>query len=235
MLMVEILRCLRAVCYFAVWVYNFLMAKSKFISALDALRKERPIFHNEKDFQCSLMAKMEGAGFSCVRDEASEYGHLLEKNAARVDIVAKEVAVELKYPTAPLTVEHNGELYDFAKNPSKKLVDKGRYRFWRDVWRVEQLVHAGKVKQGYVIILTNRNKYWDDNKEDYWLANFNTEEGKIVSGQLRLKKEFQKRGVKWQDPLPLSGKYRVKWEEWSDFGGEYGLFRFLVLKVQKSK
>lgn len=215
------------------------MAKSKFISALDALRKERPIFHNEKDFQCSLMEKMEGAGFSCVRDEVSEYGHLLGEKT-RVDIVSNEAVVELKYPTAPLPViECNGDSYDFAKNGSKKSVLNGRYRVWHDVWRVEQLVQARVAKQGYVITLTNRHKYWSEKRND-WLVDFNTRDGKMVSGELRIKKELgggrdNSEVRKWQDPLPLSGKYRVKWEEWSNFGGEYGLFRFLMLKVQKNK
>ena len=212
------------------------MVKSKFILALDALRKERPIFHNERDFQCSLMAKMEDAGFSCVRPEASEYGSLLGKNAARIDIVAKEVAVELKYPIAPYYIEHDGQIFSGKGSNS---VLNGRYRLWHDVWRIEQLVNAGVVKQGYAITLTNRHKYWKEKRND-WLVDFNTEDGETVSGELRIKKELSKerynlKAERWKDSLHLCGKYWVKWEEWSDFGGENGLFRFLMLEVQKSK
>ena len=211
------------------------MVKSKFILALDALRKERRSFRSERDFQCSLMAKMKDAGFSCIRDEASEYGHLLGEKT-RVDIVAKEVAVELKYPIAPYHIEHDGQIFSGKGSNS---VLNGRYRLWHDVWRIEQLVNAGVVKQGYAITLTNRYKYWKEKRND-WLVDFNTEDGETVSGELRIKKELSKerynlKSERWKDSLHLCGKYWVKWEEWSDFGGENGLFRFLMLEVQKSK
>ena len=203
-------------------------------SLLETLRTQRPIFHSERDFQCSLAELMRDKGYSNVNLEVPGYddliGYIGEKNR-RVDIVADgRVAIELKFPPAPLSVTCNGD--DFHLKGSKSVI-KGRYRFWKDLWRVEQLVNNGVVKTGYAITITNRD-YWSPKKKEDWLSDFATENGRRLSGSVKLRPELggsrKILSEMKKDIFEFKYHYEVNWATWSNFGCPSGDFRYACMK-----
>jgi hypothetical protein len=206
-------------------------------TVLQSLKANKPIFHSEKDFQDSLANALESSGFEEVRLEVAGFDDLIGvsgENSRRIDIIiGDKIAIELKYPKDKCSVDYGGQRYDLK---GAKSVIKGRYRLWKDVWRVEQLVRHGIVKTGYAIILTNR-PFWEKNKKQDWLIDFATHQGRNVSGSLSLRHDLG--GVRKEFPemrkhrFDYEYSYKVDWKEWSTFNCQAGKFKYAIFRCSK--
>jgi hypothetical protein len=105
-----------------------------------ALAAKRPVFHSEADFQHAFAWEIhQHLPDAYVR---LEYRPALLPTRAYVDVWVVDgnqtLAIELKYKTAPLSVQlDDGEKFDLMSQGAQ---DLGRYDFVRDLWRLEQVL-----------------------------------------------------------------------------------------------
>ena len=142
------------------WRVNF--PDSVIYVALEALRRQHPIFHLESDFRylyakalseaLDKLAKALSEKFLAVHEESPT--RIGEKE--RIDIViGDEIAIELKYLPVKLSVvwrdeEYNRNDFDSRKNPAS--VES-------DISRLQKLVddQSSKIQRGFVVVVTNSN------------------------------------------------------------------------------
>jgi len=189
------------------------------------------VFHSEADFQHALAWEMHSLDpGSRIRLEL----RLPEWDPREyLDVWAIwrgcEVAVELKYKVRKVTVTHDEERFDLRSHAAE---NENRYRFLKDLQRLERFVARTPSAVGYAIFLTNNPGYWTgprDSTAADWA--FRLREGELLTGALRWRAgTAKKRGL--AEALTLSGKYHLRWREFSSFPQRSGRFRYLLLKVQ---
>ena len=163
-----------------------------------------------------------------------EVGNLLPGPDRRyVDIWLPDsrIASEPKYRTTPTTIRLDDEEFDL-KGQGATLI--GRYDFWHDVARLEQVVLSGRAKQGYAILLTNDHLYWDPGRPGTFDQEFRVHEGREVSGTLAWGRGTGAGTTKDREaPLEISGVYRTRWREYSNSRGTGNTkFRYLLRHVR---
>lgn len=153
---------------------------------LAGLAKSRPIFHSEADFQHELALHLHSAGWPC-RLEVPLTVLLKESQVkAEVDILTYSpiddtpVAIELKYVSAKLTVNHEGESFNLANNWGTNLA---RFDCLADWERVAAIVAAGHAAQGFTVFLTNAKDAWvkDVSQTDILAQNMSIHEGRELT------------------------------------------------------
>jgi len=139
--------------------------------------------------------------------------------------------IELKYKTKKFMFQINDEIFQL-KNHSAP--NENRYRFWRDVWRIEKFGFA----KGFVIFLTNCNPTYSqgDGKgcddvafriHDNRVAKSGTKSWRDSNSKTASKKEFA-------TPIKLTNEYTLHWENFSEVAEEpRGKFQYLLLEVNK--
>src|SRR5688572_1633286 len=133
------------------------MTPSDLNSALDSLALRRPVFHSEADLQHELAWELRAQGFGRgIRLERPfDLGERLN-----VDLVVLTddglVALELKYWPRAWTGDVAGERFHLKNRGAQ---DLGRYDFWKDVSRIEQLRAAGLVRWGAAVAVTSDTAY----------------------------------------------------------------------------
>ncbi len=192
---------------------------------LAQLRRTRPIFHLEADFQHALAWQFHLSGYD-VRLEYKLY------DDTYVDIwFPKEcIAIELKYLTTCFTKTVCGENFKL-KNQSAQ--DTRRYDFLKDIQRIETGIARMDVKYGYAILLTNDKIYWEDTgRRCTNFEEFRIHEGVTLSGK-RVWAEKTACGTKRnrEDPINLIGEYKVCWQTYCDFGEIKGELKYLAIPV----
>lgn len=112
--------------------------------------------------------------------------------------------------------------------------DLGRYGFWPDVWRLEQLIRLEQIDFGFSIFLSNDHSYQDrpvnNNGSKRLDEKFNLASNECVSGVLEW---MQKTSGHWTNDYPqfeLADQYRVP--AWNAFGKDEKLgFKYLLMPV----
>jgi len=152
------------------------MASNLFLNNLDIvddlkeLSKKRPVFHSEDDFKFAFAWH--------IKDQHPDVEIFLERPTkidmvnrdgikstvvAPIDIVLKSkgkyLPIELKYKTLSYKGNVNAEEYDLKDHSA---IDEGRYRFRKDIYRVEKFIKTNVCDIGYVIQLTNNDHYKDN-------------------------------------------------------------------------
>ena len=205
---------------------------------MSKLAQERPVFHSEADFQHAFAWCIHTTNPDLrVRLEYKPFPH----ESKYLDLWFSEiesgqtnfhVAVELKYYTRKLEVEHNGEwfaLRDGQAHPPH------RYDFLKDIQRLEK-VHKERreVRAGIAVLLTNDHLYWQPPlRTNIVDANFRIHAGRQVTGVMDWSKGAAD-GTKKnrEESICLSGSYEFKWQEYANFGGGcHGKFRYLAVRV----
>jgi len=206
------------------------------------LRRERPIFHSEADFQHALAWQIHlESPKSHIRLEYpldyEESGHL--------DIVLleedREVAFELKYKKRRFFAFIRKEIFSLRTDSAQ---DIGRYDFLKDVQRLEKFVSGRCNTSGYAILLTNDSLYWEASPRKTISDAFRVTEGRKITGTLNWSARAGKGTTKdRQSPINLKGIYDCEWREYSEFEPtEYVVgdnkisvpsskFRYLLFKV----
>lgn len=193
----------------------------------------RPIFHSEADFQHALAWSVHRADPSTTvrleipfrTDTSSEYLDLQFTSGHRV------LAVELKYKTRRLSIQHAGE--DFALK-QQGAQDLARYDFLADVARLERFVAEGRATVGWAILLTNDPTYWSGPVRAGTIdEQFRLNEGRVLEGALGWRAHASEGTVHGRSgPICLQGRYSANWRPYSNPsplpGGE---FRFLAWEI----
>ena len=213
------------------------MAEFDIRRVLTCLAKQRPIFHSEADFQFALAWQIEkmtpDAGVRL------EMPFSLAGSNRYLDIWlrAPGIAIELKYRTRRLSFLHEDESFSL-KNQSAR--DHGRYDFIEDIRRIEEIATKRRVadgdpfSQGYAVLLTNDNLYWENGGEGTVDEAFRIHEGL----QLKLKRRMA--WAPWasegtingrEKPLVLRNSYTLRWRPYSNPPTENGEFRYLAVQI----
>lgn len=198
------------------------------------LATQRPLFHSEADFQHALAWSVHQSDPNTVvrlelpfrTDASSEYLDLQFANGSQT------LAVELKYKTRRLLLQHAGESFCLKQQGAQ---DLGRYDFLADVERLERFVAAKRATAGCAILLTNDPAYWSDSARPGTVdEEFRLTEGRVIHGSLAWLEHASAGTMRSREkPITLNGKYAAVWRPYSAPcerpGGE---FRFLAWHVK---
>jgi hypothetical protein len=200
-------------------------------SSLELLAKKRGVFCSEMDFQLHFAWLMKKSGF----DVSLEYDPGCFDGSAAIDIMIwkpERVAIELKYKTALFEMEVGGRAFRLKNHAAQ---DIGRYDFFRDVFRVEQVVAANKADKGFAVFLTNDAGYWRAGRDGTAAAMFRMFDGRMVKvGLFKWGKNAGVGTMKGREkPIRLIQDYVLRWTNYRDFGKKNGLFRFLIVDVER--
>jgi L-fucose mutarotase/ribose pyranase (RbsD/FucU family) len=246
------------------------------LDILKDLLKTRPVFHSEDDFKFALSQKIsekhQDYELRLERPFDIEMLDKIEKRdkngniikdivRAPIDIVIIDkdgtyIPIELKYKTKDTKIELTGiegdDVYDLAKHGAS---DIGRVSFRKDIYRIERFLefYSEKCKEGFVIILTNENEYWDNILEkeilnrrysfhhDYkipmadpgWYYEALSKNKYINIDGVWVYKDNQKKkhwtfngDLKYQ--LTLKKEYKINWQEYSKIDS---VFKFCLIEV----
>lgn len=198
---------------------------------LKELSIERPIFHSEADFQFALAWKIKER--VCPEKIIIEYPVNIENKRIYIDIYFKkdnkEYFLELKYKTKKFEVYCN-EMNYILKD--QKACDLGRYDFIKDISRLERIICGQQNKFGYVIFLSNDEKYLQGTKETNQDFSFNIENNiTITHGEKSWSEEKNIKNLgSRRNSLDINNDYCVKWKDYSIF--ENIKFNYLLIKIK---
>lgn len=221
------------------------MSSINLIQLLSELGSKRRIFHSEDDFKFCLAWQIQEHFKNKNWNVLLEYPVMADNKLIYIDIVVKTpeglLPVELKYKTATYSFCYNNELDDDRielKNQSAQ--DNGRYFFYRDVRRIEQLLgmRAKFGPVGYAVLLTNDPAYWNTPPAGWESRNdghFRMHEGcEPISGKRfwTNKGAYIPPGAGWE-ALEFHGVHPVQWRNYMhDNQAPYGgLFRYVLIEL----
>lgn len=197
------------------------------------LATSRRVFYSEADFQHALAWEIQRQVLSI--SIRLEYPPPFAPGQEHIDVWVIDggtiLAIELKYKTRALTVDVVGEEYSLKDQSAH---DQGRYDFFKDVQRVEQVAASHKGAAGCALLLTNDSAYWKPstrlNPVD---KDFRLENGRVVSGLLKWGKGASANTKKGREaPIQLRNTYTLRWMDYSrPSTRNYGEFRYLLLQV----
>ena len=204
------------------------MAELDIHGVMAELAERRPIFHSEADFQFALAWRIATTLPDCEvrlekpfrRDDKTRY--------LDIWLPTSRTAMELKYCTRNLSVEHGGEVFAL-KNQSAN--DLRRYDFVADLVRIEGLVsHGDASAPGYAVFLTNDPLYWRPGQRTTRDEAFRLHEGRRLEGMMEWRDDPGQSATKGRESaLCLRNPYDLRWKDYSSLHGE---FRYLAVKVE---
>jgi hypothetical protein len=141
-----------------------------------------------------------------------------------------KIGIELKYKTKKLSEEQKKLHNDFCHFDLSQqgACDIGRYNFLKDVLRLQELKKKNIIDEGFVIFLTNEDKYWKETKFGTVDEKFKIFDGKKLDKVLSWDKRASKGTTKGiADPLRFDKEYLIKWRAFF----KNPEFKYLLLKV----
>ena len=200
---------------------------------LEELSQRRPIFHNERDlqFEISWLIKEEydcqiRHEYYCPTDDAGKRSY--------IDFVAYTddycIAFELKYKTKFFQGKIKGEQYDLKDQSAQ---DFGCAYVLSDLSRTEKLIGKevnGKViNKGFIVFLTNDDKYKKGFKEDSLFGNFSLTDGRKINGKIEFVKKTSTTEKFDGIEFTYNNTYEVEWIDYSN--GEKDKINSAVFKL----
>ena len=206
---------------------------------LTQLAESRKVFHSEADFQHALAWHIhQTMPKSQVR---LEYPVPVEHRKMYVDIYLpdEKIAIELKYVTRRLELEHCKESFALRNHGAQP---PRRYDFLKDIQRLERMRSVpGLCEAGHAVLLTNDPLYWNEpGRPDTTDSDFRIHEGrKNISGKLAWVGQPSPGTKKGREkPIQLKGSYCLRWQDYSNIteksrgnGKPRGIFRYLAVSV----
>lgn len=197
---------------------------------MQRLRRERPVFHSEADFQHAFACAV------CASDPGLRARlEITLRPRERLDLLITDpetgqgTAIEFKYPTASWSGSHNDEDFNLRNHSA---TDLASYAIVKDIQRLEGVVDNGDVQNGCLIVLTNEPSYWKAPTH-----------GRVTNADaFRIHQDVHLRGVrKWartagpgttkgiRKQIELRGEYDLAWRDYAHLEGPRGTFRYLVV------
>ena len=214
------------------------MTSDKLHGIIHTLRKDRPLFHSEADFQHALAW--------AIHKNHPDFEVRLEKREALkgkeiyfdICVISLDniIPVEVKYKTSALqrTITSRWYVEEYLLK-HQAAHDISRYDFIKDIARIEEFD-----KGGFAVFLTNDKLYWEESGYAGFDDEFKIHEGRELHGKLRWKAGTGPGTMKGRkEAIKLKGKYTLHWEEYSElksesFPQQYNTtFKYLLLEVQK--
>lgn len=200
---------------------------------VESLRRKRPVFHSEADFQFALAWEIQRAYPAA--DIRLEYPPANEPNKY-LDILVRiggfSYPVELKYKSKRLSVIVGGEQFSLKNHGAQ---DLGTYDFVKDICRVESFAeHLDCFKAGYALWLTNDPYYWTapTNPSAGYVA-FSVHDGARKSGVMSWGGRVGAGTVRGrEEQLSLSREYEIHWREYSSLGVPNGALKYALVRVE---
>ena len=210
-------------------------------SLLTDLADSRKVFHSEADFQHALAWHIHQK-MPEIQIRLEFPAKMKEQRKMYVDIYLpdEKIAIELKYVTRSLKLEHNDEAFALSNHSAHP---QRRYDFLDDIHRLERMRNKpGLCKAGYAVLLTNDPSYWNPpppRERGTVDADFRIHEGKVISGKRAWACRVSSGTMKGREgPLQLAGCYHLRWQDFSDiteksWGNrkQRGKFRYLAVSV----
>lgn len=202
---------------------------------IESLRKNRPVFHSEADFQFALAWEIKThypnydvrLEYPCTNDRGERiYVDILVRNKCG------SYPIELKYKTKERIIRNcAGEDFNLREHGAENL---SKYDFVKDICRIESIVaELDCFKQGYTLWLTNNLSYCRAPRNfDAGYAAFSVHQGAQKTGTMdwgETMSESTKKGR--TDALVLRGKYTIDWKEYSNLTGGNGKFKYSLVKI----
>lgn len=200
---------------------------------LATLSEEHPVFHSEANFQHALAWLIHRRNpdarirleYRLSRQEREYLDLWIQDDACTL-------AIELKYMTRKLSVEHAGEWFLLANHSAQ---DIRRYDFVKDIRRLEGAMLARQGVVGYAVLLTNDSGYWTaPSRTDTVDAAFRLHEGACLSGSQAWASHTGAGTMKGRESaITLRGSYEMSWRDYSMVGSDpnAGRFRYLLVRV----
>ena len=200
---------------------------------LDELRKDRPIFHSEGDFQFSLANK--------IKEINPELNVRLEypMKSGFLDIFLfsseKAILFELKYKTTELVYQtQNNEMFNLKILRRK---DLGFYGFIKDIARLEEfkidIQRKFEIVECYALILTNEKCYWLQEEAKGAYKDFLTFDGNFLKGDFNWGRNFTNTNSYKRKSIQLKNTYKCSWKDYSKIPikEKNNQFRYLLINV----
>ena len=203
---------------------------------MKGLADERPVFHNEADFQFALAWHIREETGEPVRLEWRPFRD--EKMYLDLWLPRANVAVELKYVTRRLDVSCEGEWFSLQNHAAQP---RRRYDFLRDLMRLESVVSSLPAAwRGIAVLLTNDSAYWNPPSERRPVdSDFRVHERDLSGSPRYLSGTMEwaeHTGIKTKEgknaPIVLDGSYEIVWRDYANLlEGARRRFRYLAIEV----
>jgi hypothetical protein len=202
---------------------------------LETLRRSRPVFHSEADFQQALAWAIHMSDpLVRVRLETRPVpGMRLDLLVWRPDL-NRYLALELKYLTAAWDGEVDGEHFRLLSQGAQ---DIRAYDVLKDVQRVERFVDGQPGWSGVVLVLSNDPSYWS--RPGHGRATnadaFRIYEDRVISGSRGWGPGTGAGTMRKREAaIELRGDYRCHWSPYSALPGAQGQLRLLAFTIGAS-
>ena len=175
------------------------------------LSKHRPRFDSEEDFKCALKRQI----CKAMPNSDPHLEYKIKNMKLDIYLPTERIAIELKYRI-------RGRQY------------AGRYKFLKDIERLERVVAEGRTKSGFAVLLTNEPPFWDQTRSRKLNPidpDFHIYEGRKVTGELMWAAHTSPSTMKdMEEPICLKGSYHMRWRDYGT--GKNQQFRYLAVSVK---
>lgn len=201
-------------------------------SWLAILRRARPVFHSEADFQQALAwaIHMSDPAVRVRLETRPAHGVRLDLLISRPDL-GMHLVLELKYLTAAWAGQVDGEQFELLSQGAQ---DIRAYDVVKDVQRVERFVEGQPGWRGAVLVLANDPGYWS--RPGHGGATdadaFRIYEDQVISGRRAWGPGTGAGTMKGRETVTeLRGDCRCRWSEYSALPGRLGAFGLLAITI----
>jgi len=203
---------------------------------LKRLAARRPVFALETDFQDALASqiRLDYPAASVAREIQQPLGNRRAFIDIEAQIDGRRTFFELKYKTTLASYFVGSQAFHLKRHGAQ---DQGLYDCIKDFSRLEHFVRQYPGSEGFAILLTNDKKYWSPgSKVDCLDREFKLTDGRLLAGTFQWAKHAGKGSISGrEDPLVLTGSYRVTWSTYTAFSNPSTPdFRVLVIHVPPS-
>lgn len=200
---------------------------------MNELKKERPVFHNERDFQFALAWKIKEIYPDYIIRLEYCYPQMQNNKRSYVDLVLSDdnrcILFELKYKTvlADIFDPQMQEIYHLQNHSAQ---DYGCHAVLNDLSRIEkEVINGGQINGrqvigAYSILITNDKKYQKGFHPDSLFGNYGFNQNKRFYAGKRIEfivptgKTKPETCAKNFEEITLLRDYDVHWETYSDLG-----------------
>ncbi len=149
-------------------------------------------------------------------------------DGAHIWLPTEGAAIELKYPARKLITRWGEEEFTLKD----RAMDVDQRDCVGGIQRLERVVsEVNPAKTGFVVVLTNDPNYWNPPRVETIGDAFRLDEGRVLAGVLDWSSRAEAGSIQGGRPITLTGKYDLRWRDYSTLPGKYGQFRYLAVEV----